>query len=65
MTFGRRESKRGRGPCRGYVWGQVGGRRELAALIKALMGREPGVYRRSDCRIEFVYHRERLEGFAI
>jgi len=41
------------------------GAERLAALIKALMGREPGVYRRSDCRIEFVYHRERLEGFAM
>jgi hypothetical protein len=43
----------------GYVWGRG------AALIKALTGRELGVYRRSGCRIEFLYRRERLEGFAI
>ena len=44
---------------------RLAGAERLAALIKALMGRELGVYRRSDCRIEFVYHRERLEGFAM
>jgi hypothetical protein len=35
----------------------------LAALIKALTGREPGVCRRSDGRIEVVCYREHLECF--
>jgi hypothetical protein len=43
----------------------LAGAERFAALIKAMMGRELGVYRRSGCRIEFVYRRERLEGFAI
>jgi hypothetical protein len=48
--------------------GAPGGREadaeRFSALIKALTGREPGVYRRSDGKIDIVCYSEHLEGFV-
>jgi len=67
ITYSRRGIKNeARG--RAYANAEAPGGREadaerFAALIKALTGREPGVYRRSDGKIEIVCYSEHLEGF--
>jgi hypothetical protein len=53
---------------RAYARGDAPGGREadaerFSALVKALTGREPKVYQRSDDTIEIVCGREHLEGF--
>jgi hypothetical protein len=46
-----------------YAFAEVDDAERLAALIKALMGKEPKVYRMKDGKIKIVCYREHLEGF--
>ena len=61
MTFGRY----GKDAAVGYAAvGADKGAERFATLIKALTGREPRVYRRSDGRVVAECGREHLDGFA-
>jgi hypothetical protein len=67
ITFSRRTDNATEGYA--YVRAEAPGGREadterLAAVIKALTGREPRIRRRSDGTIELVCGREHLDGFA-
>jgi len=46
-----------------YAYAEVDDAERLAALIRALTGKEPKVYRMNDGRIKIVCYREHLEGF--
>jgi hypothetical protein len=46
-----------------YAYAEVDDAERLAALIKALTGREPRIYRMKDGKIKIVCYREHLEGF--
>jgi hypothetical protein len=46
-----------------YAYAEVDDAERLAAVIKALTGKEPKVYRMKDGKIKIVCHREHLEGF--
>jgi hypothetical protein len=46
-----------------YAFAEVDDAERLAALIKALTGKEPKVYRMKDGKIKIVCYREHLEGF--
>jgi hypothetical protein len=67
ITFSRRTDNAAEGYA--YVRAEAPGGREadterLAAVIKALTGKEPRIRRRSDGTIELVCGREHLDGFA-
>jgi hypothetical protein len=47
----------------GYATAKADDAERFSALIKALTGKEPWVYQRSDGKIEIVCGREHLEGF--
>jgi hypothetical protein len=47
----------------GYAYAEVDDAERLAAVIKALTGKEPKVYRMKDGKIKIVCYREHLEGF--
>jgi hypothetical protein len=68
MTFGRRGSDNA-AEGRAYARADAPGGREadaerLSALIKALTGEEPGVYRKSDGTIVIICYERHLEGLA-
>ena len=68
ITFSRREPRNAT-LGRAYAWADVPGGREadaerLAALIKALTGREPRIIERGDGQIVLECYREHLDGFA-
>ena len=46
-----------------YAYAEVDDAERLAALIKALTGKEPKVYRMKNGKIKIVCYREHLEGF--
>jgi hypothetical protein len=68
MTFSRRGADNAAVCYAAARAGAPGGREadaeRLSALIKALTGREPGVYRMKDGRIMIMCTREHLDGFA-
>jgi 23S rRNA pseudoU1915 N3-methylase RlmH len=68
ITYGRRGDDNA-AVGRAYASAKAPGGREadaerFSALVKALTGKEPWVYQRSDGKIEIVCGREHLEGFA-
>jgi hypothetical protein len=60
ITFGR---YRRDNAAMGYATAKADDAERFSALIKALTGKEPWVYQRSDGKIEIVCGREHLEGF--
>jgi hypothetical protein len=62
--YGRKNEAMGRAYARANApGGREADAERFAAVIKALTGREPGVYRRSDGKIEAVCGRGHLDGF--